>query len=49
MLIFCAVRKLTRAAKFRIFWQFLPKLTDKLLIAALCWLVGVLSVNPVAL
>jgi len=47
-LIFCTGDKTICAAKLRLFWLKLPKLTDKLLIADLFWLVGVLSLNPVA-
>lgn len=49
MLIFCAGSKLTRAAKIRLSWLILAKLTVIVLISDLFWLVGVLSPNPVAL
>jgi hypothetical protein len=44
---FCAVRKLTRAAKSRIFWQFLPKLAFILLSSGLIGLVVIFSWYPV--
>jgi hypothetical protein len=47
MLIFCAVSKLTRAAKLSLFWQFLPKLAFIVLIPTFIGLVMMLSVNPV--
>lgn len=46
-LIFCTGYKAICAAKFGLSWQFLPRLTDKLLIADLFVLVRLLSLNPV--
>ena len=48
ILIFCAGYKDVCAAKLRLFWQKLPKLTVIVFISDLFWLVGVLSPNPVA-